>query len=141
MAALVAAVVVADVVEVGATDARRRERRMSLLLASLAGWASLVLEDMSVDGEDMAGEVAAHVGVVVLVVVLVLVLVGAVEEEVRRRLFRLVGEWFVYEIEPCTLWFGSGSKRRRNDPRRSLQSPMRGILNVAVSISSMTPTS
>jgi hypothetical protein len=86
------AALVADMVGVGVTDARRRGRRMSLLLANPAGWASLVLEDMLVDGEDTAGEVAAHVGVEV--------------EEVRRRLFRLVGEWLVYEIEPYSLWFG-----------------------------------
>jgi len=86
-------VVVADgvvvVVVVGVTGVKRRERRMWLLLASLVEWGSLALEDMLVDGEDMEGEVDVHVGVVVV----------AAEEEVRRRLFRLVGEGFLYEIE------------------------------------------
>jgi len=93
VATVVAVVVVDDVVVVvvaaGVTGAKRRERRMWLLLASLVGWGFLALEDMSVDGEDMAGEVAVRVGVEVV----------AAEVEVRRRLFRLVDEGFLHEIE------------------------------------------
>jgi len=88
----VVAVVGVEEEEVGVIDAKRRERRMWLRSASRVGWGFLVLVDMSADGEDMVGGVAGRD--------VVEVVVAGVEEavvvEVRRPLFKLVYEGFLY---------------------------------------------
>ena len=95
MVRMAVAVGVADVVEVGVIDAKRREKRMWRRLGSLVGWGFLVLVDMSVDGVDMAGEAAGHD--------VVEVVVAGVEAEARRPLFRLVYEGVC--VSPSSLWF------------------------------------
>ena len=102
MVPMAVAVVVADVVEVGVIDAKRKEKRMWLRLASLVGWGFLGLVDMSVDGEDMAGEVADHD-----VVEEAVVEVGA---EVRHPLFRLMYEGF--RVSSNSLWFWGKEKEK-----------------------------